>query len=1660
MELKNQVLINTGMNRDMSISRADASLAYDNRNIRITATDNDTMVTVTNERGNKQISLDGLIYGFLVGWNVLNNHIILFTHANDADRIYRIDYDGENFKSVHAEGSPENCLYKGNLHLDDEHPIESVVYFESEDVQKIYWIDGKNVLRFANFVDVDSIYEAWNDSTYFDSNRAAKFNVSVKIDKDNSGEARPNGVVQYIMTYYNRYGQETGYVWASDLIYLSPTEYGGTADGYNNNRVTFTLENLDTSFSHFRIYSVFSSSQASGSVSYLVIDQRTSDSKVTVSDDGAHLTAADTYELLYLGSQPLIAGTLTHKDQTLFLGDLQSTGKENYNDLEDVIRSSMFDGGRFIDGKSWLSKAVTFEYSDDTNDVAHDIPYVQNVGNYPFESQLSYTSSEILSFKGGEKYRFALRFQMRDGTETEAFWIGDRVNPLYPVVDVKSGKIKRIVAKCTLSQQVLSYIRSKTDSDGNCKYATVRLMIAEATSADRAVKAQGIVNPTMFNTWERYNNRLYSMPSWISRPRGSAYANKHFDVVHNANETSGEIQCNYWEMPEGDESYVPTPFYQYKNYGEGSMTYTEEFQGAQDYDYLMIVYNVIYRNDNMYWGLAHVNHRFNITVHVVKGRITNSSTGDSALLAYTFDNESFDKANGWVKKTTKAEGDDTDWYVLDKSSDGFVLEGCSFSYKTTSYTSVSGPRKRLYNKVAEKLVSLDMPTGFIVTDSQFKVWTDLAHDKKYNHIVTSTALYGKSEYSNNGVFSTTLDAMNATPATGKWLRLSDVSVAGNIGALVPAYYKKHLMFVDESVVTLDSPEISNSMVSFDNADYKFRIVGVAKMTSTIGDYTIDATHSTVPGVTVDKENFSGIKSVAGGLRGIITWPLWKEYNLTPKDEDSANKEFEDREQSDYIIGGSIIRYWVYMWHKSGIISGYSSEDSTSDEAYSVLNSKTFANLHFSYNTIYLADAIGNNKNLDTSSIRLISDSSETYTTMKVGDDNVYHSGAVNMAIGLPGNHKYPILYSDLRQIDTESDIQSDKYYFKTNVPVQLQYYSGPHAVISLKSELSDITGSTLFQGNKRRTQTLLPAFFESEYQDYNISDINEKLSGAILPWGNQTDEDDDTTQPTVFYNVNQPRLQFYRNHMAADTLTENDEYLFVGEIYYEPSSALSDTRYGGITLSSVEANRFVVAGPAYSIEDFNGVIYGNQGDTYIQRWDSLRTKPHSTSMNNVIDITSVLLETHINLDGRTDKQRGIKELASIDTANFGTLNPVYSNKNNFSVARDLDEEFNTNVYRSSITWTLPKADLASTDEWTHITLASTLKLDGDKGVCQALRRMQNSIIAFQDRGIAEVLFNSRTQLSTADGVPVELANSGKVDGKRYITNKYGCINKWSITEGKAGLYFVDNINKSFCMFSGEGMKNLSDNLNFGVWFRRENFTDAWNPRDFKNIVSFYDRIHSDVYLVKRQMGSNDSNDAPALVYNELLGKFTSFYDYNAVPMMANVEDRFVSFRNNSLWLQNEGLYCNFFGKQYDFYTTYRVSPDGFTDKIWTNLDYRADFYRILDEDGMNVVKESELIDGGESMLSPGIYQADETFNDIELWHEYQQTGKSSKQPIKKFRTWRYAIPRAIKTAANKYGLDRMRNPWINLMLKYNYTPGSKESQDLMQLHNVIIYYYI
>ena len=487
----------------------------------------------------------------------------------------------------------------------------------------------------------------------------------------------------------------------------------------------------------------------------------------------------------------------------------------------------------------------------------------------------------------------------------------------------------------------------------------------------------------------------------------------------------------------------------------------------------------------------------------------------------------------------------------------------------------------------------------------------------------------------------------------------------------------------------------------------------------------------------------------------------------------------------------------------------------------------------------------------------------------------------------------------------------------------------------------------------------------------------------------------------------------------TSTLSGNaDSYMFIGELYRE-------------TETTVNTNQnWIPCSKAFNIED---TITDTYGDTWLQRYDVLRTYAYDNeSENSIIDIVSTVLESYMNTNGRYDRNRGSQNNTFMSPLNFNLFNTVYNQSDNFVTGTILNNKlFNTEKFKTSIIWSLPKSPGAEIDNWTHLYSSSVLYLDGDKGELRSLNRLGNSIISFQDKGIAEIMYNSYAQLQATQGLPIELANSGKVEGKRYLYNNAGCMNKWSIVERDNSIYFIDDISGSINALTPQ-LVSLSDTKGFKTWINQTASLNIWNPLDYKNVRGFYDKSLNDVYW---------SSGDYCLVYSELLGQFMSFMPYRKTSMIENFNGHLVSERGGELWYLQEGDYNSFYGQQENYSIEYRVTPDPYGDKIFTNIEYRSDMFE------------------GDTEV-PFI-----TYDRLDVFNEYQKgSSELNTRPRatianlkKRLRIWRADIPRDTKDkTANPYGLNRMRNPWISLRL----TKDNSNGNHLRNIfHDLVVYYY-
>lgn len=867
--------------------------------------------------------------------------------------------------------------------------------------------------------------------------------------------------------------------------------------------------------------------------------------------------------------------------------------------------------------------------------------------------------------------------------------------------------------------------------------------------------------------------------------------------------------------------------------------------------------------------------------------------------------------------------------------------------------------------------------------------------------------------------------------------LDDSGIAGWVSTNAENYY------IDQSILTFHSPDIEfdTEVRSIDTSGLKLRIVGVVPLTAFASDIDIQTStpvnnffkSSELPigfyKEPVGAEN--GFHSDSGypfytqtygdshfGWRGLISGAFWF-------DELTAYK-------GDANSGRLSTGFVVYPWHRNGSLNN--TKFATDGYRSAMLDKKRMFNMRYSYKTQYIdssriwnAYINGSSTNTGISGVAVFDSEEVSLVRLPaqknsgLTDINYYGNVDKLLTVSRIGSKQdgYPIMTSGVQSSRTNAHLLFSGGYMEIDSkytdqvtgtdPVRIKYKSTPHAVLALNYTTD---------GKQKILPTIQDVDNPGHGTPWNVNYVGEDIPSTVhLFW----DKNRDIT--SIVQEVINTGIRGDVSNIGGIQYG----WLWLGELYNDNVQ----NRFGGQTEEAFENNQWLPCGdPISLVDDSNNAknqvtIRWIEGDTYYQRYDHIKTYPFTLEdQNQVTDIVSFMCETRVNIDGRYDRNRGQTSNFAITPENFNLMNDVYSQQNNFFNYRTINpNKLNLDNFYNSITWTKTKTAGELTDTWTNITLASTLDLDGNKGNVRALRRFNNNIIAFQDRGISQILYNENMQITSTEGVPIEIANSGKVSGKRYITDRLGCTNKWSICETPNGIYFIDDTTKGIFLFNGQ-LNNISDRLGFHSWINKSsNGINIWNPVDFNGFVTYYDKVNGDVFFISKE---------ECLGYSEPLNQFTSFYSYEKTQIFTNLQDRGIWIKDNKLWLHNEGDYNMFFNSYQPFYTTVIANPDMQADKIFNNLEFRADSW---DKDG--------------NLLNT-------TFDTLTTWNEYQE-GKADlintpNRPSalkKKFRIWRANIPR--DKINNR---DRMRNPWLYVKLSME-----KENTNKTILHDMIVHYF-
>lgn len=923
--------------------------------------------------------------------------------------------------------------------------------------------------------------------------------------------------------------------------------------------------------------------------------------------------------------------------------------------------------------------------------------------------------------------------------------------------------------------------------------------------------------------------------------------------------------------------------------------------------------------------------------------------------------------------------------------------------------------------------------------------------KKNDNIVYQNG-YNQSTYEEAKLSLQQYIEESDVPSEEEWLIGGEKTITiQNDSTSIDVDKYSNIFFVDESIVTLNSPDIETDYYKFQK-NSKFRILGVLESKKLHSSYSIEG------------NNLKNIKSIGQynkEFKEINNQPIWNDYYIN-SDKQDTNALFA-----------------VYIWHNDISLGGSNSED---ENKYSKLVRKIISNTRIC-NTTYLDNAwkalnISNSKckgisvpkvilSIENQTISLESNQSNSYP-----NSHILYEANVDKVVSFQRKDPYNIYGIPIPEAYTFAEQFDDSYQklATSKDPVHIKYKQSPHVIFSFiqsegsivslptfnkKGEYNHNNGKRLFWDTQSKFD-LLEIQYIGNRNDYTNASVGDVIyhnvideSKLILPSFQRVSTVDSNKLPTswstlavypamVYYEgkyykvitkqasfggaqINYPILEEsnysiviqdnIEQEIYTDPFTEND-YFYLGEFYTQ-----EDNPYADIQGDSVESLQWIPTDQTYKI---NEVAYGGAGDTYYQRWDCLKTYPFdSQDKNQYIDITSFMVESRINLDSRYDGQRGLKNNLGANGSNFNLLNPNYTQNNNFFNYRAIKESEENN-YSNQITFTKSKLSNSDIDNWTNITLANIVSLDGSKGEIKSIKKHNNDLYCFQDSAISKLLYNSRVQINASDGIPIEIGNSSKLEDYVYITTTTGCQNRHSIKSTPKGLYFIDS-NSSILYRISDSIYPLSSNK-VGSWMKKLSL-GAWTPNHF-TVKLNYNQNTQDVYI---------TTDTECLAYNEQLEEFSSFYSYDNVYYTVNFNNSTIQVDSlGNLWAMNKGNFNEMFGTYKNYIIGFIVNSDFQYDKIFETVEFT-----------------SEDISNRNSLLGAQDYYP---LTQLVVQNEYQAGASDTNTLKKKFRVWRWQIPR--DSSNNR---DRIRNTWTEIrMMKDNRNKDNRQNK----IYNISTVYYV
>ncbi|MFA5397250.1 MAG: hypothetical protein WC346_14665 [Methanogenium sp.] len=359
-------------------------------NFRISTDTNGTSGGLENVRGNyPYMNISTSIVDTVLGYCTVRNWLVLFgtrgTGGSLANVIYKaqIDDDGGITNSGVVYDDSLVVYDASNPTLDFTANIKAVGRYESEDIIKVYWVDGTNPIRFINIAannTTDGEPYSLGSNHYMPTHLLEQL-PSITLDEIENIEVKKGGslqagIVRYTYQFYNKYGAETAFIPLTNPIHITESDdysstsltYKGSEVGTNTGKsVVLTIKhsydnNIYDRLKVIRVhYTTYGGTPTINIVADVEVEKYfiTVNKTYTIIDNGSSVGEYLPEEIAVLGKLLFSAKDINTKDDRLFCSNIE----ENYFDVDFDARAFRF-----------RSLSTSFDLSNKGTDTTYTLP--------------------------------------------------------------------------------------------------------------------------------------------------------------------------------------------------------------------------------------------------------------------------------------------------------------------------------------------------------------------------------------------------------------------------------------------------------------------------------------------------------------------------------------------------------------------------------------------------------------------------------------------------------------------------------------------------------------------------------------------------------------------------------------------------------------------------------------------------------------------------------------------------------------------------------------------------------------------------------------------------------------------------------------------------------------------------------------------------------------------------------------------------------------------------------------------------------------------------------------------------------------------------------------------------------------------------------------